>query len=447
MEFIKEFDTSIRLFGDGNIVKALSSAKTEDVFEFAETLNLISKYHFRYEQKPNENFSFIANSSLSGGLHPCAAIQCIEKKVDQLISFASLYADEVYIQNPFEEVMLNGIDKLNEAARHELTNGIYIYFYLKPLIEAGVIKYAQNMLPFCSHHKETRAIPLSKEIERKENILNGFLQDNLIERCSVIFDIGADGGPFIEVIGPEGLIEHGKMYFHFYKPFPDYVKALMKIKVPYQLLKNEIKVWNILSSNIIDPILRDLANQEWHSAFYGTSYLCDNPTQMKLASKLNGSAYKASSSAFGNAMKHYLPAVYSKDVQAIANLREREGEAFAVYRDKINSMIRKAGSWTEAEVSEIFRDQVLPEINLIDKKVKDWQSKTRTSIKEKILFGTGAVSVGLYAGLLPPDIGQIVAAVGGGSAIATVLMDYNKTLKEKEEARASDFYFLWQATK
>jgi len=47
--------------------------------------------------------------------------------------------------------------------------------------------------------------------------------------------------------------------------------------------------------------------------------------------------------------------------------------------------------------------------------------------------------------LLPTGIGQLFAAAGGGTAIVSALMDYNKTLKEKEEARSNDFYFLWQA--
>ena len=64
-----------------------------------------------------------------------------------------------------------------------------------------------------------------------------------------------------------------------------------------------------------------------------------------------------------------------------------------------------------------------------------------------MIFGTGAVTVGLYAGFLPADIGSIVAALGGGSAVAGSIMDYNKTFKEKQEARSNDFYFLWQASK
>ncbi|WP_026600861.1 hypothetical protein [Methylomonas sp. 11b] len=444
MDFIEEFETSIKLWGDGDIIESLSSSEADDVFEFAETMALITRYHFNQNQQPNENFSFIANSSLSGGRHPCSYPECRLRKLDQLVSFASLYADEVYIQNPFEQVMLKSSENINEVSRQELTHGILNFFRLKPLIEKGIIKYAQNTVSLCQHHKDTLANPISKNIEQKEDKLYELLHEYLINKCAIYFDIGKGAGPFFKIEGPKSLIDHGVMYFHLYEPLPDFVESLKAKKLPYKLSQKEIADYNILSL-IISPILRDLSNQEWHSAFHGTSYLCDNEAQMKIASQLNNPVYKANSSSFEKAMKHYLPTIHSKDYNAIVKLRERESEAFAVYRDKINSMIKKQKNWSEVEVSEMFRDQVLPEINIIEKKVKDWKSKSRESLKEKVIFGSGAISVGLYAGLLPPNIGQIIAAIGGGTAVVGAMMDYNKTLKEKEEARSNDFYFLWQA--
>ncbi len=198
---------------------------------------------------------------------------------------------------------------------------------------------------------------------------------------------------------------------------------------------------------IVEPIINDLSAQEWHSELRGTSYLCDNAMQMKIASKINGTRYSANSSAFETGLKHHLPAIYSQDLTTILDLRNKEEEAFFVYRDKLNKFMKETKAWEEDEVRKIFRDQLLPEINIIDKKVKDWKSNTRESISQKLLFGTATASFGLYGGVLPTNIGEILAALGGASAVASSLMEYNKTLKEKQEARKNDFYFLWQAGK
>lgn len=339
--------------------------------------------------------------------------------------------------------MLRGVENINDKMqRTEIISGIMSFYLLKPMFESGIIKYAQHVVPLCQYHKENLADSLSAEIERKEKILYEQFHEYLLDRCTVVFDVG-NTGPFFEVSGPDALIEHGKIYLHLYGPLPEFVKFTQKNKLPYRLSRKEIIEEEILSL-IISPVLRDLSNQEWHSAFYGTSYLCDNPIQIKLASKLNSDVYTASSNAFEKGMSHHLPAIYGQDLTMILKLREQEGEAFSVYRDKLTSMLHQTKAWDESEVKAIFRDQILPEINLIEKKIKDWKSKARESIKEKIIFGSGAVTIGLYAGILPPNIGQIVAALGGGTAIVGTLMDYNKTLKEKQEARANDFYFLWR---
>jgi hypothetical protein len=448
MDFIEEFDTAIKLWGDGDIIEAISESAEEDIYEFAETMALISKYHFTPKGKPNKNFSFVANSSLSGGSHPCSDPGCRKRNIDNLCSFATLYADEVYIQNPFENLMLRGGTKIREVDRQELIAGVFNYLYLRPLIDRGVIKYATNMMAFCEHHMDSLAKPLSDEIFRREEKLKKLLHSNLLDHCSVTFNYPKtnDANPFFEISGPEELIEHGGIYFHAYDPIPPVFSKFQGNGDSYRLSRAEIEDNEILR-HIIDPILNDLSMQEWHSALRGTSYLCDNKAQMKIAMKLNSKAYTANATAFEKGMQHYLPAVFSQDVGAIVSLRDREEEAFLVYRDKVHAMMKESKSWDEDEVARMFRDQILPEINIIDKKVNDWKSNIKESISEKLIFGAGAVTVGLYAGFLPADIGSIIAALGGGSAVAGSVMDYNKTFKEKQEARSSDFYFLWQASK
>lgn len=443
MEFLKESDLAIRLWSDGDIAKAIYSSGNDDLYEFAETMALIAKYHFKSDGKPNSNFSFIANSSLSGGRHPCANQECRNAKLNELLAFACLYADEVYIQNPFERVMLNGADRINDADRQDLLSGIYNHIKLRPYFKKGIIKYAQNGVSLCEYHSEKQGKPLADKIEEKHKRLYELIHDHLLDRCTLVFNVDSSEEYYIEVSGPESFVEHGKMYFHFYDP-SKHAKSLISKGLPYTFSKQEI-VGEGLLSMVINPILHDLANQEWHSVFYGTSYLCDNETQMKIAARINNKNGRMNSTAFDSGIKHYLPTIRSHDAKTIIQLREREGEAFQVYRDKMSSLIKASESHNLEDLDAVFRDQVLPEINKIEQTIKNFKKNTKNSIKEKLLFGAGAVSIGLYSGILPPDIGQILVAIGGGSAVTQALMDYNKSLKEIPEVRKSDFYFLWKA--
>lgn len=446
MDFIDEFDEVIRLGVNGNIEGTLLNADDDYIFDFTETLYLITRYYFDVSNKPNENFSFIANSSLSGGSHPCASPECRIEKIKQLASFSSLYTDEVYIQNPFEMIFNAGHEKLNFMSRKDLISGIYNYLYLKPLIKRGIIKYAQNMVSLCHEHKIALAEPLSEKIIKKENELYKLLHDFILDNCEVSLNMDGNKTPFFEIKSPTGFIEHGVMYFHIMEPLGDYIEGLCKNKMPYIFTKKEIYKEEILRL-VINPIIKDLSDQEWHSCFYGTSYLCDNQIQMNIASRLNKSVYKANSTSFSSSIKHYLPTIQSKNLDEILKLRDRELEAFHVYRDKLNKMIKSSGNWKESEVSEIFRDQILPEINIIEKKVKDWKTKARGNLRDKVIIGSGALSFGLYSGVLPNDFSHLFAAAGGGAALVSAVIDLTKTLKGKEEARGNEFYFLWQANK
>lgn len=448
MNFVKEADEIINMWAGGDILDTVLNGDDEYCFEFAEVMTLSARHHFSSSTSLNENFSFIANSSLSGGSHPCSAPICRKKKLDELISFSSLYADQVYIQNPFEKIYLRGHAPIRQVERQEILEGIKNYFYLKPLFEKGIIKYAAASYNFCAEHSREVALPLQKSIEQKTEKIINILEKKLLEKCQVTFDFvnGKKNKPFLKISAPKDILEHGEIYLHAYKPISKLFTPFMKKKTPYILSTDEIQNSKVLYQ-IINPIIEDLSTQEWHSALNGTSYLCDNKTHIKIASKINNKAYAANSAAFEKGLKHYLPSIYSKDVSAILNLRLKEEEAFSVYRDKLNRFMKESKSWNEDEVSKIFRDQLLPEINLIEKKVKDWKVNTRESISQKVLFGAATASFGLYGGVLPSNIGEILATLGGASAVAGALMDYNKTLKEKQEARKNDFYFLWQASR
>jgi hypothetical protein len=444
-DLVSELDAAIRLWvSSGNLEESIFGASNEKIFEFSETLVSITRYHAQSGSTKNENFSFTANSALSGGSHPCASPECRIRRVESLISFATLYADEVYIQQPFEDIAQKEPSKIREVDRHNLASGIYTYFLLRPLIKQGIIKYAHDANPFCNHHYETVAKPLIEDINRKVDRLQAEITKELLECCRVTFNYTNSKSPFFDISGPERILEHGQVFFHAYNPPPNMFKTFKNKGPLYTLSKSEMHESGALDF-VIHPILRDITFQEWHTALTNTSYLCDNNAHMALVSKVNNDIFSANSSAFASGLKHYLPRVHSRDANALLALRNKESEAFFVYRDKLRKLLKTAGNWGEREVAAVFRDEVLPEINVINKKLQDWKLNTRQSIGEKVLFGTGAVTLGLYAGLLPANIGQLVAALGGTSAAAAILMDWNKTFKEKQQARSNDFFFLWEA--
>ena len=136
-------------------------------------------------------------------------------------------------------------------------------------------------------------------------------------------------------------------------------------------------------------------------------------------------------------LRHDVPAICSNNVSEIIKLRESEEETFKVYRDCVHNLVKKADGCDKKQISEMFKDQVLPELNKLDKTVKDWKSSLENSVFQKLLFGVGTVSIGMYSGVLPFDTKKIIAAFDGFTGIT----------KEQQEARKNGYYFLWRIGK
>lgn len=447
MEFIDELDLVISLWMQDGVAQSIEKSTPDTLLKLIETLYLSTRHHSHPQVKNNENFSFIANTSLSGGASSCANLECRLDKLDELVSFASLYADVIYINNPFEPLYFSWENSHISHIKSELLTAICQYFYLKPYLSLGIIKYSSGYMSLCSHHHETLAKPLAEKINKKEQELTTIFNEHFLSNCTISLDKFDNGEIFIEVLDKSNIIEHGRTYLHFYrKPKSKYLRKLSQKDTKHVFSREEIEQENILPS-IVFPLVNDIIEQEWISYFYNSSLLLDNKDKIKISGQLSSETMSINANTFTESVNHYLPTIHCRDPLEIIKLREREDESFKVYRDKLHKLLLDAPKQKQEYFPEIFRDTVLPEINLINKKLKDYQIKKRNNLRDKLFFGSGAVAFGLYSGVLPSNIGSILAAIGGGSAIVSSMIDYKSAFLSKDEIRSSDYYFLWQLSK
>ncbi len=91
-----------------------------------------------------------------------------------------------------------------------------------------------------------------------------------------------------------------------------------------------------------------------------------------------------------------------------------------------------------------FNDTVRPELNNIELTIKNSRKLLWGSLAKDLIFGTGFITVGLFSGLLPPNIGEIVAALGGFNFVSGSLDKISKLVQEPSEIRNNKYYFLWK---
>lgn len=280
-----------------------------------------------------------------------------------------------------------------------------------------------------------------------EQELTSIFNEYFLSNCTISLDKFINGEIFIEVLDKNNVIEHGRKYLHFYShPKSKHLNKLSQQGTKHILSREEIEQENILPS-IVYPLVSDIVEQEWIAYFYNSSLLVDNKDKIKISGQLNSETMSINANTFTESVTHYLPIIHCRDPLEIIKIREREDESFKVYRDKLHKLLLDAPKQKQEYFPEIFRDTVLPEINLINKKLRDYQIKKRNNLRDKLIFGSGAVAFGLYSGVLPSNIGSILAAIGGGSAIVSSMIDYKSAFLSRDEVRSSDYYFLWQLSR
>lgn len=382
-------------------------------------------------------FNFVSNSSLAGGLIPCSEPKCRVRNIKNLARFAALYSDCVLIPSPIDK----HIHGEGEIIREHLLGDIQIIFELKPLIEAGLIDFITQDICLC---KEC----LSKHLENREKFESdlALLYDAIDSEYlnNIHYTVKYEyNKPVVYVKAPEKYGLHKNIVVRFRKYVPKEIKQLVKpgeeVTLPSNVIR-EIGVLNLLTSDVIDDLI---LQNVWVNA-YGSTYLTNREVDINMINTLHSKIEFEKSSRIVDALSHTLPIIQNVDLTKIVELRQKDGESFNVYRDSLTKILHNQQSYDIKDLKEMYRDKILPELNNINLTIKNNKKNLTGSIVSDVVFASSIVSVGLYKGLLPADIGQVLAAIGGVKFAYDLYSKVGKYIKEDESIRNNQFYFLWK---
>lgn len=123
-----------------DIDRVARATPTEIIDLSTESAELTSAEHM---PRNRSAFAHSASLSLGGGGEPCMELKCRTKRVNELIQFAALYSDKIYIHNFLSNFAAHKQDAPDEAGishmRKVLANDLQVLSQLRPLIEAGRI--------------------------------------------------------------------------------------------------------------------------------------------------------------------------------------------------------------------------------------------------------------------------------------------------------------------
>lgn len=381
-------------------------------------------------------FNFTANRTLAGFPTPCASERCRMGNIEKMARFASLYADTIFIPSPFDKYL---DDK--DIDPFELLFDIYTLLILRPLIENHIIKFSSEYLCVCESCLSDIANEENK-FNEKMKLVYDVIEEEYLNNNKYYINFEREK-PYVQIEGPEKYGFHGSMTFRFKRDIPEPIKEILvkgrSIEIPHNILK-EIGVIESMTSPIID----DLYSQNSLVNLYDVSYLTHRDVDIEVMNALHSQSDIERSNQLVEGLSHLLPVINDLSLDKIVELRIKEGEAFSVYRDSLNSVVKDKTNYSTKELKELFRDKINPELNKIEQTIKRNKKQLTGSIVKDVIFTSSIVSIGLYSGILPKDIGKVVAAIGGTKFLYELYNKIGKRFSTDEEINKNSYYFLWK---
>jgi len=365
-------------------------------------------------------FNFGATSEMSGGDFPCRALSCRMDKVDELARFASIYADTVLIESPLSH---------DDCDHESVFDAIQVLWHMRPLLEAGLIRLVPSTEGICM------------DCFRKHHGIEGSLVDLLkrvgkayTEDLKVTFspDPHEPGSIMMKLEGPKNLFEHGTSLYTFSSEEAAYWRRRRK---------------STILADHMSPMLNDIIRHTYLSDKYSISYLTRREVDFEIIQALNDEESERRNMALYQAFLHHLPFLQEVPIRKLITLRQNEGEAFQVYRNALTTALRRSSSTGDADLRELFNDVVGTEIARMEQTIKSSKKFLTGSLAVDLVVASAAVGVGLFTGVLPKELGNLLS-FGGALKFATeVKSKIEQVSKDSLAIRKNDYYFLWRLKK
>jgi hypothetical protein len=250
--------------GDGSIVKQLTRRSEGKLHDICAELSGLLPFHADRAEGP---FEFIASASLGGGAVPCAIPECRLNRVDSLSVFAAMYADRVLIPDVFWDLGFS-----DTISKPRLIAHLTILHKLRPLLEAGLVGFANpNNYALCSECYERVIGVTPNEFNDKLRSAAAYLGGRYSNEATFTSGRKASGVAFVEMKGPDDLVEHGAQYVYLNKVEKSLEKLFSKEKNLTINQVDRLKVTRMFIRDVIGNIQR----QNFYSNVFGTSYLTD----------------------------------------------------------------------------------------------------------------------------------------------------------------------------
>lgn len=429
----------------------IARAPIGQLIDIAKSFSEITSFeHFDQEKTV---FAQSASMSLGGGIWPCSNYECRKDRLTELSQYALLYADKVYIHNFFNDLTEERITTFDTPGEYlqRFTDDIQLLNQMRPLVEKGIL-IPISPPDFCAHHLLGKKSPGFNKAERilereKRNLQNLYMGE-------VTVQISKSGSRYSVCLeGPENYVPHGRTWFVSEK-MPNALKQkpmlLKKINNGETItvsttIKKKTPYLNYMVADVFQNIIFELALSE----SLATSFLTERELHIDILNSLGvDPEIQKRNQIAKKYLTSFVPFIENADTVNLLKLREEE-DAFVQYRKSLNSAIdeyrKQKEAFDENDAKQLYSDVIQPKISAIESKVRKAKKTYLRSSITKTAGWAGAISFGVYSGIVPNDFVEAAKALGLMEVMASSAKNILCWKGEAEDvAREEDMYFLWK---
>ncbi len=193
----------------------------------------------------------------------------------------------------------------------------------------------------------------------------------------------------------------------------------------------------------VDPIINDLMTQNFYTYIYKSTYLTNREIDQKLMYKNEYPSKRNLSNNIYESLAHIIPSLPNANLRNLIGLRQKEGEAFEVYRLAISNFLQNIKD-KEVALKMAFEDEIKPEINKINQTIKNSKKLIYSDMKKDTLVLSLFVTIGLFANILPQNLGEIIASLGGINSLGKFANNFKKLTTTDIDVNSNKYFFLWK---
>jgi hypothetical protein len=373
--------------------------------------------------------------------------------VNQLAQFAAFYSDRVYIHNflsNHEHQLHSEYSPSLEERRHTLLNDLEVLSHLRPLIEAGLIVPVTTTGDVCSQCIALGAFGVDADkrfLQERTQLAKRFFKD-----MTIVLD-HSEGEWSLTCQAPEALLEHGCTYISYDVP-PEPLDQMPRIlqraldgeTVPLSReVRRKLNLHEELAGNVLGSVLFEMAV----SQVLRTSYVSETELPIQILSAISGDRDLARrNSLVHKYLTSIVPFIGDVSPAAVVRLRQREEESFLTYRQALNKAIddvqAQRANLKESDARAIYSDVVAPELARLDRAVRTARRDLLKDLGRSVGAWTGAITFGMYTGLLPDQLLAAAKVLGLTKILADVGTAMAKLMSPQDGIKRENLYFLWR---